>query len=807
MRRKMVFLLTLLLLISVSEARVYNVNFAGITREYPYFNAYDYNQETSAPPVPPSESSPPSGAREFSDTNYRNIWYPEGTTANPGYETHYFLFKLPQDAAVDRVEVHWRGAANDDNDLVRFFAYNNDTRSWTQLASITGDTLQWINYTFTDPDPYISPGGYMHLAFVGDPEGLFDGNGAPYTDYIELIVTVIDAYVQTACVQVISDNVRDWDGIFDSDTVSVRVRATTTGNEPIPWYTNLSLKAVWSYLGSGSAYFGSGMSNSTGEAVISGRPIDGGVTDRWRVSLKVAARDAIVDGVPYTGNSACSEVSFADNVAITPSSYNVTLIGRYWDNGGADWVRIWWVAEPSDVLPVNIGGYNLPVAQKFRNWDFLLYKIGAVNVIGPNNDNDNDWEGISSNVNEVNSEMYPACIGPDDNTTRPYNCGQWAGNCRDSRYVGLGLLGVLPAGCCVTESGGTMSAGNCARYETGYRISTLVEFNVPDHNLGEPGKAVYKICSEYGTLTRYLNMVPYPGHEGDQRAPCTSHLLSVVDLTVSPTSTEGFFRWTYSLLNMTIVRNHPHGGLGLLSFIGLWPDNQHVVGLVVGHRFGIHPFTALVTSMPPGTYPADGQASYWNLSFMQVWLYYLLKNLAYGIFVTAEEWANMHLRYPPSGEDNITALNRAINLVLGDFLPYLNETLWMLEASGNNTIKPFIVSTVTQLNDTKRIATLIRINETLRAEFVNLTGTLFGKLPELVGPPDASTGLNYLLKWRTEGLTYTEKRDTNALIYDLLDRLLSFAVAIMKHLPLMEYVNTPASPGWNFNWIENSTQP
>ncbi|MEM2346407.1 MAG: hypothetical protein QXN49_07590 [Archaeoglobaceae archaeon] len=793
----------------VSDARVYKITFAGLNQSFPYFNAYDYDRDSNAPPNPPNDSSPPSGAREFSDTNYQQISYFDGSMASPGYETHYFIFKLPVDAATDQVTVNWYGQAQDGNDLVEFYAFNFDSNSWSGvLTSITGGPA-WINYTFTNPDPYISANGYIHLAFVGDPEGLFDGDGTPSTDYIELIVTVGDSYVQTACVQIVSENIRDWDGFLDSSNIQLIARATTTGGSIIPWYYNFSLKAEWSYLGSGSAYFGWGLADSAGNALVSGTPASAGVTDKLRVTLKVAVRDAIVNGIPYAGGAACSESSFSNNTAITPSYYNLTLVGRYYDNNGIDWVLINWRTRPANVNPVVKDGYPLPVTAMFGtySWELYMWKIGANNASGNLNfDNDNQVEGVNGNVNEVNSAMYPAYYAPDDVS--------YANSCRDSRQPVTGGP-TYPAGCCLRERYGSVSAGNCGNWMSGYRLSTLIEFNAPAHNLGEPGKSAMYMCEQYSSLSGMLSTTPYTGHEGDGtssgRIVCTGcGLWSVVTLTESPGSTEYLFRNNYnlcllgSLITYRMTNAHPNGGLGTIIFIGLIPDNNHVTGIMVGHRFGIHPFVAIVTSMPSGTYPALTPYTNWNLSFMQIWIYYLIQNLAYGLMVTADEWMNMHLRYPVSGEDNIASVNRVLTDAMRDLFLALDETLWLMEASRNNTLKPFILGNVAQLNDTKQILTLIRNNATLRTEFVNLIGLAFYRLPDIVGPPDASTGLNYLLKWRVDGLSYTEKRDISNIFYDLLDTLLSLIIAVMRHLPMLEYFNTTSSPGWNFNWISNS---
>ncbi|MBO8179751.1 MAG: hypothetical protein H0Z19_04620 [Archaeoglobus sp.] len=625
---------------------------------------------------------------------------------------------------------------------------------------------------------------------MGYSDGWFDGDGQPQTDYIELIVEVNDAYVQQACVDYDASTVpRDWDGFFDDDAIRVQARATTTEGTPIPYYPSFYLKAEWD---GGSGTFGGGAMDSTGWATVSGRPIDGGVTDKWRVTLNVGVGDGIANGVPYEASSACNEEDFANNIAITPGSYDITLIGRYWDVGGGDWVRIRWIAEPEDVSHVNIGGYNIPVAQHFDNWDFLLWKMG---VVDPNNDNDGETEGVNGNTNDMDSECYPACVGPDDS---PYCPGM--DSCRNGRGI---IIATYPAGCCIRERDGNVSAHDCGTYMSGYRFGPLLQFNLPDHALGEVGKSAMFVCKEYNTLSGLLSTTEYSGHEGCGGGNCRLHctLLEILgaDIGMSPGATEYLAKNGLTLI-IPVIRPWPNGGLGTLSFIGLAADNQHVVGLVIGHRWGIHPFTALVTSMPSGSYPADDDVDGWQ-NFYPTWIYYLLRNLAYNIKVIGEELWHWKDRYPQSGEDNIILANRAFNKFLLDFIPYLDETLWILQASGNNTIHPFIVSMFTQLYDNARIVKYIVTNSTLRSEFANTVGTALTYLPNITGPVDGSTSLNYFLKYRVQ-MPYDEKESVNYQLMKLLDQITSFVVTILHHIPIMEYV--PNSPGWSFgNWISD----
>ncbi len=830
MKRALLLVLILLVLVNVAEAKTFTVNFMHVTTEFPSPKAYWGHKYDSAPSNPSSESTPSSDYTEFSqNASYQEIASRDGIYIYyEDAETYYFVFRIPTSAT--SISVNWYGCANDGNDYVYLYAFNWTSNSWDYLDDYYGDSWGWLNKSLGSQ--HISQNGYVHVAFVAYRNNGWDSYAEFPTDYVELVVDVPDYDIIPACVDYDDSTApRPWDGFLEYDTISVQARATNTTGETIPYYYSFYLKAEWD---SNSGIFGSGVADSTGWATVSGRPIDGGVTDEWRVTLKVGVGDAIVNGVAYEASPTCGEKAFASNVAITPKSYNLTLVGRYYDANGIDWAYINWKTRPSNVAPVNIGGYNLPVSVKFNqySWELYVWKIGANNVPGNlNNDPDGDVEGVNGNVNEVTSEhdMYPAYYAPDD---VPFADPDGNGGCRNARTP-ITEGDRYPAGCCMRENWDNyvpgesppIETGDCGQWMSGYRIGPLMEFNSPAHNLGEPGKASIFLCSEFrlqdedwGSLSGMLNSTPYSGHEGDGtnkgRLRCTGcGLWSLIEQTTSPGATEYIFAndiWVcsiFSLANYLVVHRHPYGGLGTINFVGLIPDSDHVVGIMMGHRFGIHPFVAVVTSMPPpGTSPTPplSPASNWDINFLQVWLYYLLRNLAYGIVVTADEWMHMSDRFPESGEDNVELLAKAFVLMAEDLLPTLEETLWILQASGNNTLNPFWVSMVSQFNDTKRIATLITVNQTLRAEFMNTVGTLFYRLPDILGPPNASTGLNYFLNGTVNGLTYEEKRSIVSTIYSLLDETLSLIITTLHRLPYLEYVNDPYSPGWNFNWIENS---
>lgn len=697
------------------------------------------------------------------------------------YAVQEFMFSVAKDA----VNLEINAYVTDEDDGIQAYIWNFATASWELYADYSNTNIgwMWINFSTDSPSDYISNSGEVYVLFQSQAYAGFWGSDTAHVDvdYIEAVADVPDAAVKTVCVDVIPGTLsgisRDWDGIFDDDTVSVQVEVTS-GGSPVPNYP-VFLKGEWE---GGYGTFGGSFSNSNGRATVSGTPISGGVTDKWRVTFKAALSDAMVNGFAYQAG-VCGEKRLAEDVAVTPGSYDITLIGRYWDAGGGDWVRVRWIVEPNDVDPVVVNGYSIPAAQHFHHWDLLIWKMG---VVDPNNDDNGQTEGVNGNTNDVDAATQPACIGPDG--------GAYCGNyiCQDDGK------------CCYLDGEG---AHDCGNHLSGYRFGPFIQFNAPDHVLGVIIERTIEMCTQYSTIPDIMQQ-PYSSHEGPGALPCTVHLLSL-DYTLDTVGSEEAFRYGYEIIGViNIFDPDPHSGLGLPGLIGLAADNEHVVGLILGHRYGIHPFVALVTSMPSGSYPQDTDVSGWQ-NFYPTWIYYLLKNLAYNIKVMAEELVNWNKRYPepdnlqnPTNEDNIIFANIAFNKFILDFLPYLKETLWIMEVCRNNTINTFIIATFTQMYDTARISEYIVGNGTLRAEFEDFVENLLTELGNILGPPDGNTGMNYLLKFRIH-IPYSERESFNYELMKVLDQIVSLGIKIIRNLPGME--SPQEYPWWGYgNLISNS---
>ncbi|WP_202319555.1 hypothetical protein [Archaeoglobus neptunius] len=717
------------------------------------------------------------------------VYSRSSTTASDtllGDDAEYAVMEFMFSVATSSTHLEINAYLRDEDDGIQAYIWNFETCSWEMYANYSDVNLgwTWINFTTDSPSSYISSSGKVYVLFQSQAYARLWGSDTANidVDYIEARATVPDASVQTACVSVIPGSVtgisRDWDGIFDDDTIGVRIQVTSGGN-PVGNYPAY-IRGEWD---NGYGAFGIALTNSSGYATLSGEPISGGVSDKWRVTFKAAISDVMVNGKAYEVGAGCGEETFARDVAVTPGSYNITLIGRYWDVGGGDWVKVRWIAEPEDVDPVNVNGYSIPAAQHFHHWDLLIWKMG---IVDPNNDDNSQTEGINGNTNDVDAETQPACIGPDEGAY----CGKYI--CQ------------ADGECCYLDNEG---AHNCGEHLSGYRFGPFIQFNAPDHVLGVVISRTIEMCTQYSTIPDIMRQ-PYSRIEGPDALPCTVHIISL-DYTINTVSSEEAFRNGYRIIGIVnIFDPDPHSGLGLPGFIGLAADNEHVVGILLGHRYGIHPFVALVTSMPAGSYPGDHDIPAWQ-NFYPTWIYYLLRNLAYNIKVMAEELLNWDKRYPepdhlpnPTNEDNIVFANIALNRFIIDFLPYLKQTLWVMEVSGNNTINTFIIATYTQFYDSARIIKQIVMNSTLRSELENVTGILVTNMASITGPPDGRTGLNYLLKFRVL-MPYSEKERADFEVMKLLDQMLSVIIKLLKNLPGMEHPQD--YPWWGYgNFISNS---
>ncbi len=650
------------------------------------------------------------------------------------YAVQEFMFTASLDSTYLEVDAY----VSDGDDGLQAYIWNFASNSWELYADYQSDVgWMWINFSTSSPQNYISPSGkvYVLLQSRAYVEWIGSDTAEVKVDYIQLLAVVPNASVRDVHINVTSSNLRNWGGVFDDDTVEVEVSA---GVADYP----IAIKGVWN---GNYSFFASSFTDDNGNATIGGRTRDGGITEAWRTDFYAVAPDVMVGGRAYRGG----EKIIARNVVVLPGSYSIELVGRFYYSGGADWIRVMWYIDSESVEKP----YPIPAVQKFVSGraSVTIWKYGIDDYCA---DPSCDTEGIYGTYHDA--DWDGACIA--FGSTTPY-CH------RD------------PHNACYREPG---EEGHDCVYFSGYRVGPFIELNVPDHALGWLARFV--INWGWGSLENFMRSTYYDQHEGpygvvNRNAKCGK---------LNP-STE--YSFTHGVLG---IGKDPKGGLGVVGFVGLIADSQHAFGVMFGHRYGVHPFIAVLTTVPSYPSTKDGWENY-----REEWLGYFLSNVKYVLKRTGEEMAVWNLRYP--GND-VVDLSRAFNDFLVDFIPYFKATLWIMVNSGKSVLHPFVVGVYVMAKDLADSTLLLVSNQTLNERFQDVVSTFLLQLPNITGPPDASTGFNYLLAKRN-GLPYSERSEFAHRMMELVDQTLEWIIAVMKEIPQMEYTSTRDSPGWDWDWI------
>ncbi len=504
-------------------------------------------------------------------------------------------------------------------------------------------------------------------------------------------------------------------------------------------------------------YLGGNWTNSSGIAYINITPKNFGLKENWKVRFVAEIEDVMTNCNAYYAE--VNRTILAENIAIIPGSYNITLVGRMYYAGGADWIKVnWYIDENSVTRP-----YSIPMVQKFlgNRVSVTIWKYGIDDYC---TDPDCHKEGIyENNGYDKDTDWDGACIAVGSKTPM---CERSPGYDYD---IFFGLIRGHVYNCYGDPSGPHPGMHDC-NYFSGYRIGPFIQMNIPDHALGTLAAIVIKALSE-GDLAKFMRSINYSQHEGPEGV--------LLGVNTEYAITNGLFG----------ILADPKGGLGVVGFIGLIADEKHVVGLMMGHRYGIHPFTAIITTVP--SYP--NTESGWK-SYFDTWIYHLLDNLIYTIKKTGEELLIWNLRY--SSSDDVLDLNRAFNNFLTDFLPYTREVLWLVVNCEKTVNHPFIVSIFVQFKDSSVMIDKILTNQTLYSKFKDAISEILNQTPNILGPPDASYGLNYMLSQRIK-IPLSERQEFNYKMLQLLDQLIEVLITTMRELPAME----KEDPSWMHNWI------
>lgn len=730
--------------------------------------------------------------------------------------------------------------------------YNWSSGAWANFYASTGTGLRsyagWINITINSPSYVNSTTGevrYNISAYAYQCNGQSNTQQSMcgsmawayvYVDYIEVFQEVPDSYTTPVGVSYVTDSLPPtWSDVVYNETVSLTARATDSSGNGVASFPIL----LYAVDESGNEQLvGIGITNSTGYAT-SFRIISG---EGYRMNFsRIAAWDGwIINNYAYVRNSTTGSQTITPpetkgrNIAIVPATYVLNLIGRMYYPGGVDWARFVWYVHDTSIQRYR----GIPISQKFVNntVSFSVWKYG-LDYNCTDNSTPCDREGIFGNAQRP--YWNPACIviGQRSTTMTPLCDRTPVGYTPLRARVSVHLLsititanvgGVVEFPNCYVDTdpyGRQVGAHRCGLF-SGYRVGPLIQMNIPDNALGFSGWIA--VDSYGGTLGKLMASTTYRQHEGPGNLSLTEHNLNICGMSSIQNACQvGHTEYAFSYETQTPItvpdvflgadatgyawlQPDRRGGLGTIGFLALYGDRNHVVGMIMGHRFGVHPFVALVQTVPE--YPST-QAG-WN-GYEHRWLYYLFENLRFIAETQGKELSIWNYRYP-----NATAqanLVRSFEDLIVDFTPYLNSTLSLLVQAPTTLVYPFVVSTVLNLGDFGYLMKITYSNQTIFNKGMDAALALMTNLGNILGPPppnchlsnpnwnDPSSypcyGLNFI--WAgSDLLSYSERELFAYRLVELFNTLVSLAIELMKAFPELNNTSAPWTyPKWNYNWI------
>ncbi|HDL90403.1 MAG TPA: hypothetical protein ENG14_05820, partial [Thermodesulforhabdus norvegica] len=561
-----------------------------------------------------------------------------------------------------------------------------------------------------------------------------------YTDYIEVVADTATATPVCVDYQSYSTLPADWKDVVGNETVNLRIRAYEQGtNNNVP---NYPVKVYVEDEYGREQFVGVGVTDSNG--ITPYVRIVGGEAYRANFTRVEAFDSWMANGKAYIKSATCGDDSFTPpsgygkNIAIVPASYTLDLVGRMYYPGGIDWARFVFYTHDSSVERYR----NIPISQKITNKtaSISVWKYGFDYQCTDNSVPCNK-EGIYAS--DSGPFWNPACvvIGDRDYIVTPF-CDRSPMEIvkMDIDVLFLSMEARVPNPGCYVDTdpyGNPVGEHRCGLFY-GYRVGPLIQMAFPDNALGyTPQQA---INSTYGSLAGLMSTTTYSAHEGPDEIHVNSANVRVCGQSATVQaqdvgSTEYTFTHPITLSisvfgigGSTTIQPDTKGGLGMIGFIGLYGDQDHVVGLILGHRFGIHPFIALVQTVPE--YPTT-QAGWQN--YEERWLYYLFENLRF----IAETWGNeMSIwNYRYGSATNQANLVRSFEDLIVEFTPFLRATLDLMVAAPKNLVYPFIVSTFLQLEDFGHLMKVAFTNQTIFNKSVEAAAALMTALPGILGPP------------------------------------------------------------------------
>ncbi|MCS7143564.1 MAG: hypothetical protein NZ879_00910 [Archaeoglobaceae archaeon] len=726
--------------------------------------------------------------------------------------------------------------------------FNWSTSTWVNMTSSTGTGVRsgvgWFNITISDPGYVNATTGELRYRIFVDAYDCYGreedqqamcgslARAELYVDYIELVQDVPDAVLQPVCVYNITSTFPPiWSDLWHNDTVSFVVEARNATGSLVPFFP-VRLHTIDEY--GVEQFVGVGITNSTGRTTFF--RITGGEGYRMNFS-KIEAWDGwMINNSVYVRNTTCGNQSITPppdrgrNIALVPAKYVLNLIGRMYYPGGVDWARfVWYIDDPSVQRHRSIS-----ISQKFINHtaSFSIWKFGF-DYNCTDNRTPCDREGI---FNLTTPPWNPACIviGQTNRTLTPFCNRPPVGLTPLRADVSLCLLSIVNIGVTV---GGVISAPNCYidrdQYGNpvgahrcglfyGYRVGPLMMMAIPDNALGYTAQLA---IAQYGSLSAFMSQTNYSQHEGPGNLSLSSRSLTICGFTstqdaFSPPHTEYVFSYPIqapirvstpfgTATGYATLQPDRRGGLGLIGFLGLYGDQNHIVGVILGHRFGVHPFLAIVQTVPEYPTTAAGWTGYEHR-----WLYYLYENLRFIAEAQGKEMSIWNWRYP-----NATAqanLVRAFEDLIVEFTPFLKVTLDLMVSAPRTLVYPFVVTTFLQLGDFGYLMKVSYTNTTIFDKAVEAAEALMRNLGNILGPPPPNCpvnatwndpnayrcyGLNFI--WMgSRLLTYAERELFAYRLVELFSTLIDLQIEVFKALPELNNTTAPwAYPRWDYNWI------
>jgi hypothetical protein len=853
-------LFVLILSLNVADAVVFTQNFRGVTIDFPYPTGQEATCTNSDYCMRDGEnvvwdSFQPTDLLFLESLDGRSLTTSStdtdcdsanGNCASESWSgaAQYYYFNVDPNATSLNVNIYAKFAGRGSDYANFYIEVQTDAGGWTQLWSSTGTGertvgYQWFNLSVPNIPNHVRDNGDMVIRLRVDsddrdtdsawvffiPSPVVCGSWAYATIYVDYIEIRADVPNSTPVCVVFQSGTypADWGDVVWNETVNLQFRVYEQGTSTnVP---NFPVKVYVEDEYGRELPVGVGVTGSSG--TTSFVRITSGEVYRANFTRAEVFDSWMANGKAYTKSATCGEDSlvppsgYGKNIAIVPASYTLDLVGRMYYPGGIDWARFVFYVHDTSVERYR----NVPISQKFTNnsasisvWKYGLDYQCTDNSVPCNK------EGIYAS--DPGPLWNPACvvIGKRDYLVTPF-CDRTPTEIVEQfiDVLWFSMETRIPNPACYVDTdpyGNPVGAHRCGLFY-GYRVGPLIQMAFPDNALGYTAQTAIT-SSYYGNLKAFMSNTQYNDHEGPGSINIPSMPVSVCGQAATVEGqpvVHSEYTFTYPItLDISVtflltfsgtatIQPDTKGGLGLIGFLGLYGDQNHIVGLILGHRFGIHPFVALVQTVPE--YPTT-QAGWQN--YEDRWLYYLFENLRFIAETWGREMSIWNYRYGSATDQ--ANLVRAFEDLIVEFTPFLKTTLDLMVAAPENLVYPFVVSTFLQLGDFGHLMKVSFANQTIFNKATEAAMALMTALPGILGPPPPACDLNntnwndpiayhcYGLNFIWAGsdlLSYKERELFAYRLMELFNTIVDLAIEIMKAIPQLE--DPTSVPRWNFDWI------